>query len=93
MVKKEQRLPYNLTVKKLLILPFLFVVRFYQVAISPFTPATCRFEPTCSNYTIESLKIHGLFFGSFLATKRILSCHPWGRKGYDPVPEKKCNHK
>ncbi|MBK9224447.1 MAG: membrane protein insertion efficiency factor YidD [Flavobacterium sp.] len=75
-----------MTVKRILILPFLFLVRLYQVAISPFTPASCRFEPTCSNYTIEALKIHGLFYGSFLAIKRILSCHPWGKEGYDPVP-------
>lgn len=101
MVKKEPHLLFKLTIKKILIVPFVFLVRCYQVAISPFTPASCRFEPTCSNYTIEALKIHGLFYGGFLATKRILSCHPWGRKGYDPVPttsdEKKikinCNHK
>ena len=86
MAKTELLLLYKLTVKRVLILPFLFIVRFYQVAISPFTPATCRFEPTCSHYAIESLKIHGLFYGSFLAAKRILSCHPWGKSGYDPVP-------
>ncbi|KAB1157710.1 membrane protein insertion efficiency factor YidD [Flavobacterium luteum] len=87
-----------MTVKRVLILPFLYLVRFYQVAISPFTPATCRFEPTCSNYTIEALKTHGLFYGGYLAVKRILSCHPWGKSGYDPVPQKRrskmnCNHK
>ncbi|PWA05880.1 membrane protein insertion efficiency factor YidD [Flavobacterium psychrotolerans] len=82
-----------MSLKKILILPFLFLVRLYQVAISPFTPAACRFEPTCSNYAIESLKTHGLFYGSFLAARRILSCHPWGKSGYDPVPEKKCFHK
>lgn len=73
--------------------PFIFLVRFYQVAISPFTLATCRYEPTCSSYMIEALQIHGVFYGLFLGTKRILSCHPWGGKGYDPVPEKKHNHK
>ena len=77
-------------VTKILIFPFLMLVRFYQVAISPFTPASCRFEPTCSSYMLEALKTHGLFNGLFLGIKRILSCHPWGRSGYDPVPPKKC---
>jgi uncharacterized protein len=77
--------------------PFIFLVRFYQVAISPFTLATCRYEPTCSSYMIEALQVHGVFYGLFLGTKRILSCHPWGGKGYDPVPpsskQQSCNHK
>ncbi|HLO73253.1 MAG TPA: membrane protein insertion efficiency factor YidD [Flavobacterium sp.] len=73
-------------VRRILIFPFIILVRFYQVAISPFTPATCRFEPTCSNYTLQALKKHGLFRGGWLATKRIFSCHPWGKSGYDPVP-------
>lgn len=72
--------------KKIIISPFIFLVRLYQVVISPLTPATCRFEPTCSSYTIEALKKHGLFKGGWLAIKRILSCHPWGKSGYDPVP-------
>lgn len=72
--------------KNILILPFILLVRFYQAAISPFTPATCRFEPTCSSYTIQALEKHGLFKGGWLAIKRILSCHPWGKSGYDPVP-------
>jgi putative membrane protein insertion efficiency factor len=79
--------------KKIVIAPFLFLIRFYQYAISPFTPATCRFEPTCSSYFAEALKIHGLFYGTYLGVKRILNCHPWGKSGYDPVPQKKCNHK
>ena len=79
--------------KKIAIAPLLLLIRFYQTAISPFTPATCRFEPTCSSYFIEALKVHGFFYGIFLGVKRILSCHPWGNSGYDPVPEKKCSHK
>jgi putative membrane protein insertion efficiency factor len=75
-----------LILKKILIFPFLFVVRFYQIVISPLTPATCRFTPTCSHYTAEALQKHGLFKGGYLGAKRILSCHPWGRSGYDPVP-------
>lgn len=66
----------------------MLIIRFYQTAISPFLPATCRFEPTCSAYAIDALKIHGILYGSFLAIKRILSCHPWGKTGYDPVPKK-----
>jgi putative membrane protein insertion efficiency factor len=80
-------------VKKILIFPFVFLVRFYQVVLSPLTPATCRFDPSCSHYMIGALKTHGLFYGGWLGIKRILSCHPWGRSGYDPVPEKKCRHK
>ncbi len=79
--------------KKIAIAPFLFLIRLYQVAISPFTPSTCRFEPTCSSYFTEALQLHGLFYGSFLGIKRIISCHPWGKSGYDPVPKKKCAHK
>ena len=52
-------------------------------------PQSCRYTPTCSNYTIEALQKHGLFVGGWLALKRIFSCHPWGGNGYDPVPEKK----
>tara|TARA_R110002051_G_scaffold45354_4_gene91447 strand:- start:67683 stop:67916 length:234 start_codon:yes stop_codon:yes gene_type:complete len=75
-------------VKKLLTYPFLFLIKIYQTVISPFTPATCRFQPTCSNYTKEALEIHGFFKGGLLALKRIFSCHPWGGKGFDPVPPK-----
>ncbi|RDI53744.1 membrane protein insertion efficiency factor YidD [Flavobacterium glaciei] len=80
-------------ISKILIFPFVLLVRFYQVAISPFTPSACRFEPTCSSYMIEALRIHGLFYGGFLGIKRIVSCNPWGRTGYDPVPKKTHNHK
>lgn len=66
--------------------PFIYLIRFYQAGISPFTTASCRYEPSCSSYMIEALKKHGFFFGSFLGIKRILSCNPWGGKGYDPVP-------
>jgi putative membrane protein insertion efficiency factor len=77
---------------KILIFPFVFLVRFYQTAISPFTPSVCRFEPSCSSYMIEALQKHGLFYGGFLGMKRILSCHPWGKTGYDPVPSAKTSH-
>ncbi len=67
------------------------LVRWYQRAISPLTPPSCRFTPTCSAYAIEALERFGAIKGGFLTVKRILRCHPWGGSGYDPVPEKKEN--
>lgn len=77
----------KLRFKNILIIPFILLVRFYQSAISPYTPSTCRYSPSCSNYTIEALKKRGLFVGGWLSLKRIFSCHPWGGRGYDPVPD------
>lgn len=68
---------------KILILP----IRFYQLCISPLTPPACRFTPTCSNYAIQALRKHGPLKGSYLAARRLLSCRPGGRYGYDPVPD------
>lgn len=73
----------NLIVK-VMVLP----VRFYQLCISPLFPPACRYTPTCSQYAIEALRIHGPLRGSWLALRRILRCHPWGGCGYDPVPKK-----
>jgi len=75
--------------KKIATYPFILLIRFYQTAISPYTPAACRFSPTCSSYSLEALQVHGLFKGSWLAIKRIGKCHPWGGSGYDPVPKEK----
>ena len=66
----------------LLILP----IRFYQKFISPLTPPSCRFTPTCSQYAVEALRKHGPIKGLALALWRILRCNPWGGSGYDPVP-------
>ena len=74
-------------IKQIFTYPFILLVRFYQVAISPYTPSSCRYTPTCSHYTVEALQKQGLFKGGWLALKRIGSCQPWGGKGYDPVPE------
>ena len=71
---------------RLLTYPFVLLVRFYQIAISPLKPPTCRYNPTCSSYALEALKRYGLFKGGMLAIRRIMSCHPWGGHGYDPVP-------
>lgn len=67
---------------------FIAVVKFYQMAISSVIPPRCGFEPTCSNYCIEAIKVHGIVKGCLLTTKRLLKCHPLGTGGYDPVPPK-----
>ena len=61
-------------------------VQIYRTAISPWLPAACRFEPTCSHYAEEALARHGSLRGSWLAAKRLGRCHPLGGAGYDPVP-------
>lgn len=61
-------------------------VRAYRLLVSPWTPPSCRFTPTCSAYAIEALERHGALRGSWLAVRRIARCHPWGGFGYDPVP-------
>lgn len=67
--------------------PFIWLIRAYQKYISPITPATCRYTPTCSSYAITALEKHGFKKGGWLAIKRIGSCNPFGGSGYDPVPE------
>ena len=62
------------------------LIRFYQLFISPLIGNNCRYSPTCSNYCIISLKKHGLLKGLYISCKRILSCHPFGGSGHDPVP-------
>ncbi|MBR2352290.1 MAG: membrane protein insertion efficiency factor YidD [Alistipes sp.] len=66
--------------------PLILLVRFYQRCISPLTPPSCRYTPTCSQYAIEALRKYGAIKGSWLTLKRISRCHPWGGSGYDPVP-------
>lgn len=73
-------------IKKFLAKLLIYLVRFYQLVISPLYAPTCRFTPTCSSYAIQALKKHGPFKGLLLAVKRIASCHPWGKEGHDPVP-------
>ena len=81
MMKRLLRMLSKATVW-LLCLPILF----YQKCISPFTPPSCRFTPTCSEYAKQALKKHGPFKGLALAIWRILRCNPWGGSGYDLVP-------
>ena len=66
--------------------PFILLIRFYQLVISPWLGPKCRYTPTCSQYALEAFKKHGPFRGFWLALKRIGRCHPWGGHGYDPVP-------
>ena len=61
------------------------LIKCYKFLISPLLGQSCRYLPTCSEYSIEALKTYGFFKGLFFSIKRILSCHPWGQGGFDPV--------
>ena len=74
------------TILYILSLPFIALIKCYQLLISPWLGPQCRFTPSCSHYAVAALKKYGIFKGSWLAVKRILRCHPWGGKGFDPVP-------
>ena len=63
------------------------IIKLYQKVISPLTPPSCRFYPTCSHYGIEAVEKHGALKGSWLAVRRISKCHPFHEGGFDPVPE------
>ncbi|MDR0484312.1 MAG: membrane protein insertion efficiency factor YidD [Alphaproteobacteria bacterium] len=65
------------------------LIRFYQIAISPFLTPSCRYTPTCSQYALQSYKKHNIFFATYLVIKRVLKCNPFGGYGYDPVPPKR----
>ncbi|MGK5012802.1 membrane protein insertion efficiency factor YidD [Janthinobacterium sp. MDB2-8] len=64
----------------------LFLLRAYQLLISPMLGQNCRFYPSCSHYAMEALRVHGAAKGSLLAAKRVCRCHPWNEGGVDPVP-------
>ena len=72
--------------KQILILPFIGLIKIYQLIISPWMGASCRYTPTCSQYGIEALKKYGPIKGLWLTLKRLASCNPWGGHGHDPVP-------
>ncbi len=67
----------------------LLIIKFYRKFISPYKPRTCRFYPTCSQYSYEAISRYGAWRGGILAIKRILRCHPFNPGGYDPVPDLK----
>ena len=64
----------------------LWLIRGYQIALSPFFGQQCRFHPTCSKYASLSIEKHGALRGSYLAVRRLLKCHPWHEGGHDPIP-------
>jgi len=68
-----------------------FLVRGYRLLLSPWLGSACRFEPTCSAYSIEALQAHGAARGSYLTLRRLARCHPWCDGGHDPVPAKAGN--
>ena len=80
---KEIIITIGTFLKKIISSFLLLPIYFYQRCISPLTPPSCRFTPTCSQYAVEAIKKHGPIN---LAIRRILRCHPWGGSGYDPVP-------
>jgi putative membrane protein insertion efficiency factor len=66
--------------------PMLWLIRLYQLILSPVLPSACRFQPSCSHYGYEAIQKYGALKGGRLAIWRILRCNPWGGSGYDPVP-------
>ena len=66
-----------------------FLIRVYQKTLAPLFGPCCRFEPSCSNYMLEAIRVHGVGYGVFLGLRRIARCHPWNPGGFDPVPPKK----
>ena len=80
-LNKELRAPHHLMARYLFTAP----IKIYQLLLSPLLGKSCRFEPTCSHYSIESINKYGVIKGSRLSIQRILKCHPWGNSGYDPV--------
>ena len=68
------------------------LIRLYQVTLSPFIGRSCRFYPTCSNYALEAIRLHGTLRGSWLALRRLGKCHPFHPGGYDPPPPREDQH-
>ena len=73
-------------IKKIVLYPILLLIKIYQTILSPILPSTCRYSPTCSEYTKQSLIKFGLIKGWLISIKRIIKCNPWGGNGYDPIP-------
>ena len=77
-------------VKSMLTSTLVGLIKTYQFAVSPFSPACCKYYPTCSSYAIEAIQMHGPWRGLLMATWRLLRCNPWSEGGADPVPNLKC---
>lgn len=73
-------------IKNIVLYPILLIIKIYQTVLSPILPSTCRYSPTCSEYTKQSLIKFGLIKGGVISIKRIIKCNPWGGNGYDPIP-------
>lgn len=65
---------------------FIYMIRFYQIALSPLLPRTCRFEPSCSHYGLQALRQYNILKAIYLTIRRIVRCHPFNPGGYDPLP-------
>ncbi len=66
----------------------LLMIKCYRICISPYKPNTCRFYPTCSEYSYTAVERFGVIKGGYMSVKRVLRCNPFNKGGYDPVPEK-----
>ena len=77
-------------VKSMLTSTLVGLIKTYQFAVSPFSPACCKYYPTCSSYAIEAIQMHGPWRGLLMATWRLLRCNPWSEGRADPVPNPKC---
>ncbi|MED5346936.1 MAG: membrane protein insertion efficiency factor YidD [Pseudomonadota bacterium] len=77
-------------VKSMIASTLVGLIKTYQFAVSPFSPACCKYSPTCSSYAIEAIQMHGPWRGLLMATWRLLRCNPWSEGGADPVPNPKC---
>jgi len=71
---------------KILSYPLIALIKLYQWTLSPLLGPSCRFQPSCSQYSVEAFRKYGLFKGLWLTARRIARCHPWGGHGEDPVP-------
>lgn len=83
---KRDLASYLQKIKRLPVALLILLVKFYQLFISPVIGPRCRFTPTCSEYAVEALKIHGALKGAWLTIKRLSRCHPMHPGGHDPVP-------
>ncbi|MBL8745257.1 MAG: membrane protein insertion efficiency factor YidD [Phycisphaerae bacterium] len=83
-----------MTARSVFAMPFIALVRLYQVTFRPLMGGHCRFTPSCSEYALDALRAFGPLRGGWLALRRVARCHPFARGGYDPVPSRtKCEHR